>query len=121
MAFDWTEYLNLARYIQQQGNRSNINREAAYRCAVSRAYYAAFCYARNDARDNHGWTPGNNPQDHKYLPDFLYGIQKSDVADKLVELRQWRNNCDYDDNPPSNLMMMSVGAISNASYVISNV
>mgnify|MGYP001035700768 CR=1 FL=1 len=121
MAFDWTEYLKLANYIQQQGNKSILHKEAAYRSAVSRAYYAAFCYARNCARDNHGFKPRYNRQDHEDLPNFFVSIQKSNVADILDELRQWRNSCDYDDISPSNLTMMSVVAISNANYIISNV
>ena len=119
MAFDWTEYLKLANYIQQQGSKSNLNREAAYRCAVSRAYYAAFCYARNHARDNRGFQPGYNAEDHEALPDFFDGINKSDVADALLDLRQWRNSCDYHDRTPRNLTMMSTAAISTAGSIIS--
>jgi uncharacterized protein (UPF0332 family) len=48
--FDWREYLNLARfllYLESLG----ISKEALYRCAVSRAYYSAFGWARNYAED----------------------------------------------------------------------
>jgi len=42
MPFDWTEYLNLARRLAQPGAS-----EAESRSAISRAYYAVFCTARN--------------------------------------------------------------------------
>ena len=120
MAFDWTEYLTLANYIQQQGNKSIIDKEAAHRSAVSRAYYAAFCYARNYARDNRGFQPGYNAEDHKTLPNFFDSKNKTAVANALVELRQWRNGCDYQDRTPRKLVMKSAAALTNARFVISN-
>ena len=120
MAFDWTEYLKIARFVQSQGNkRAQISAEAAQRCAVSRAYYAAFCYARNYARDNYKFQPHNKPDDHRNLQEFYVGISKNEVADALLRLRQWRNKCDYDDRV-TKLPMISAGAITNAQYVIDN-
>lgn len=40
MPFDWAEYLRLAEELAQRQND-----EAAFRSAVSRAYYAAYCQA----------------------------------------------------------------------------
>jgi uncharacterized protein (UPF0332 family) len=48
--FDWREYLNLAKFLLDLKS-SGISKEALYRCAVSRAYYSAFCWARNYAQD----------------------------------------------------------------------
>jgi RNA-splicing ligase RtcB len=54
MPFDWREYLNLARQLAGlQG--SDYSQEAVERSAVSRAYYAAFCWARNYAEKNRGF------------------------------------------------------------------
>jgi hypothetical protein len=54
MPFDWREYLNLARQLAGlQG--SDYSQEAVERSAVSRAYYAAFCWARNYAEKNLGF------------------------------------------------------------------
>ncbi len=46
MSFNWSEYLNLA---QELAGRSTEppNQEARLRSSISRAYYAAFCKARN--------------------------------------------------------------------------
>ncbi|MGE0133149.1 MAG: hypothetical protein AB7U82_34160 [Blastocatellales bacterium] len=40
MAFDWAEYLRLAKELAQRQDD-----EAAHRSAISRAYYAAYCRA----------------------------------------------------------------------------
>ena len=48
--FDWREYLNLAKFLLDLKS-SRISKEALYRCAVSRAYYSAFCWERNYADD----------------------------------------------------------------------
>jgi hypothetical protein len=61
MAFDWREYLVLARWLQTN-TPPGMTEEGARRCAVSRAYYAAFCYARNYARDFLGFTPRNDAE-----------------------------------------------------------
>lgn len=44
MSFDWDDYLHLARYLL--GLEGIPTQEALERCAVSRAYYAAFWKAR---------------------------------------------------------------------------
>ena len=51
MNFDWSEYLNLAQELAGRPT-SLSNEEARLRSAISRAYYAAFCKARNHLRDN---------------------------------------------------------------------
>ena len=45
MKFDWEEYFNLAKEL------AGTTEEAKLRSAVSRAYYSAFCLARNYLRD----------------------------------------------------------------------
>jgi hypothetical protein len=50
MAFDWKEFLELARILGRDAEGSG-HREAFLRSALGRAYYAAFCHARNYARD----------------------------------------------------------------------
>ena len=63
MSFNWKEYFNLALVLQGLYPQGFVQ-EAAFRCSVSRAYYAAFCYARNNARDNLGFTPTHTGRDH---------------------------------------------------------
>ncbi|HEX9987716.1 MAG TPA: hypothetical protein VGE45_04460 [Chloroflexia bacterium] len=53
MSFDWSEYFRLAFELDIQA-RSETNpqtQEAKWRSAISRAYYAAWCSARNKLRD----------------------------------------------------------------------
>jgi len=96
MAFDWQDYLQLARFLRGQPG-DGFAREAALRSAVSRAYYAAFCHARNRARDEHGFRPTGTPEDHRLVQDFLRRLGLHAAADDLDDLRKWRNACDYDD------------------------
>lgn len=95
LAFDWSKYLDLARSLQ--GQHDVLLREAALRSAVSRAYYAAFCHARNYARDRQGFIPTGTSKDHRLVRQHFQGRKEFDIADKLDELRQWRNDCDYAD------------------------
>jgi uncharacterized protein (UPF0332 family) len=46
MTFDWREYLTLAENLCTNSH-TFPNQEACFRVAISRAYYAAFCTARN--------------------------------------------------------------------------
>ena len=45
--FDWEHYLNLAYELAGTSPPSVPDAEAKSRAAISRAYYAAFCHARN--------------------------------------------------------------------------
>lgn len=101
MSFDWKEYLNLARFLAAEPGIS-FDQEAASRSAVSRAYYAAFCHARNYARDRHGFSPKGDPSDHPEVRTHFKkraGFQK--IALGLDRLRQRRNMADYENSVPS--------------------
>lgn len=111
MAFDWREYLNLARFLHGQGN------EAAFRSAVSRAYYAAFCHTRNYARDRHGFAPTYKSDDHQLVRNHFRGRGMTQIAQKLDSLRQWRNRCDYDDTV-SNISHLLTSATHEAQKVL---
>jgi hypothetical protein len=94
--FDWKEFLELSRDLRGQSG-SGYSCEAAERTAVSRAYYGAFCHARNFAATNLSFIPSYNHKDHVALPNYFKRIGHMDIADNLLELRLWRNQCDYDD------------------------
>lgn len=66
MSFDWLEYLNLAQELAGQATKPS-SQEAKLRSAVSRAYYAAFCEARNHLRGEGHSIPRFNP--HRYVID----------------------------------------------------
>lgn len=112
MAFDWREYLNLARFLQGQGGIS-FSQESAFRAAVSRAYYAAFCYAR----DRHGFSPKGISEDHQRVRNHFRGRGMVEISRKLEELRQRRNSCDYDD-VVSNVPHLLTSAIAQAQDIL---
>jgi uncharacterized protein (UPF0332 family) len=108
MPFDWREYLNLARQLAGlQG--SGYSQEAAERSAVSRAYYAAFCWARSYAEKNLGFQPGGKTSDHAKLREYLKKKGYKELASDLNKLREWRNACDYDDQVPQLHQRVSSG------------
>lgn len=124
MGFDWKDYLILAQFLH--GNSAiKYSEEAARRAAVSRAYYAAYCYARNYARDNLGFVPEGNGSDHGNLISWYnvfdnYNPQLSGIGDNLAELLQWRNTCDYDDVPDIliTLSLLAESALDDAQEII---
>jgi len=113
MSFDWSQYLDVARSLVGQGSKPI--QEAAYRCAVSRAYYAAFCHARNYARDRHGFRPTRKDA-HRRVRKHFHNRGMSHIADKLLDLSRWRNDCDYEDVVPKT-SLMPVSAINEAQKI----
>jgi hypothetical protein len=126
MSFDWKEYFTLAQFIVNQ-KRDDFSQETALRCAVSRSYYAAFCYARNYARDKFGYDPSYDRDDHFLLRDYFKELgEKSnnlnllEVASCLDKLRQKRNSCDYDDEiyAPTFMWEMAIGETKEVFSVL---
>jgi len=101
MKFDWSEYFNLAKELAE------TSKEAELRSAVSRAYYSAFCLARNYLRDIQQYPRlwRNITYDinaHKYVAEkFIYNQSKSqimiEIGKDLNRLRKMRNKADYED------------------------
>lgn len=114
MAFDWGEYLDLAQALLQPV--AGVTPEAALRCAMSGAYYAAFCHARNYARDHHGFVSAHDPSDHLLVRDHYSRQGMHGVARILSQLRQWRNLCDYSDTL-YNLRTLAPIAITRAQQI----
>lgn len=110
MPFDWTEYLRLARSLNGD-DEAVCGEEGRHRSAVSRAYYAAFCVARNYARDSLGFYPNYDTRDHADIRrEYANAAGRFDGEERkrvylipiqLDNLRQWRNNCDYRDSHPN--------------------
>lgn len=119
MNFDWSQYLNLAQELAGQATTSTIQ-EAKLRSATSRAYYAAFCRARNHLRDKerHLIPPGG--QAHRYVqeqfkrsPDKL----RNQIGHHLNRLRIDRNKADYDDSV-TGLFSMTQGDLALAERIV---
>lgn len=95
------------------------------RAAVSRAFYAAFNYARPYATQFLGFVPRTRPEDRSQdqgrLRAHLYQRRQRRVADALHTLRDLRNRCDYvDDLPGLDLSQTAADALAEAEYVITS-
>ena len=110
------------------GDTAHCGDAGRQRCAVSRAYYAAFRHARNYARDNYGFSPRYDPRDHEDVRREYAnaaGKMKAEskheevlkIAWQLNNLRQWRNYCDYKDHFPGLTTMVTM-ALREAKAVI---
>ena len=116
MPFVWKQYLELARELARQSESGDAGqREAMLRSVVSRAYYAAFCHARNYSRDWLNFQPNNTADDHGRLRAFLKTGKRRGVAVKLDQLRQWRNEADYSDLVTGDLATMAHYSVTEAT------
>lgn len=119
MIFDWSEYLTLANDLA--GARTNPSTdEAKLRAAISRAYYANYCIARNHLRDKEGHTiPWADA--HKYVIDqFRNSSDKArkDLGKDLDRLKNYRLSADYKDNYPGLIGPSTRVALTLADQVI---
>ena len=101
MSFNWSEYLNIARELAGQATASS-SAEAKKRCAISRAYYAAFCSARNHLRDkDHDQDIPVGGEAHGYVRrQFKTSEDKvrREIGEDLARLVAKRNLVDYKDD-----------------------
>jgi uncharacterized protein (UPF0332 family) len=116
MSFDWREYLAVARFLAGD-TAVGFSAEAALRAAVSRAYYAAFCHARDHAVRRLGFTALGSGQDHRNLRAHLHRAQRHRAAELLDRLHQWRKACDYDD-VVLNLEQVVTSSLTRAQVVL---
>ena len=100
MSFNWWEYLNLAQELAGQ-TTTPAGQEAKQRAALSRAYYAAFCQARNYLRDKEGHSLPTGSRVHAYVRDQFknsFDQTQNQIGHDLNRLRIDRNKADYDDS-----------------------
>jgi hypothetical protein len=98
MSFEWAQFLDIAKFLLTHGSQASVPQDAAYRSAMSRAYYAAFGHVKIFATDTMKYEPEGTEDDHIKLRDFFKDHQRPDVSRQLSQLRQWRNQSDY-ENP----------------------
>lgn len=131
MAFDWNEYLVIAKKLKTEAESDTSNpslAEAKQRTAISRAYYSVFHIAREFAKENLGYTPkeyGPN-QDHSDVrgaykrcmnnPDY------QEIGQMLFALHKARKNCDYDDDlgNPKSLLASSIIQADKIQNILAN-
>lgn len=93
MPFDWSDYYTLATKLSEGSGQAEM------RSAISRAYYAAFCKAR-DFLVLSGETIPRDGTVHQYVWEAFSGDMSSSGHDKTIEeigklLRNKRNEADY--------------------------
>jgi hypothetical protein len=99
MPFDWSGFVRLAGDLAQHAAAAS-DPEPWLRSAVSRAYFGAYCHARNYARDFLKFNPRADADDHGRLRAHLKGKRRKGDADRLDQLRLLRNQADYHDELP---------------------
>ena len=99
MSFDWTQFLELAKALQEDPNSPGPE-EAALRTATSRAYYAAFHVAL-DFVSLEGYIPKHHGEDHHGVRKHFLDKRSSDKArrkvhNELDRLYDDRRQADYE-------------------------
>ena|SRR5438128_6604811 len=120
MSFDWSDYLDLARELYKQG-AVHSSKEAELRSAISRAYYAAFCNARNHLVTK-GHKLSEGPEAHTEVQDKFTASsdrRRKEIGENLKRLRTLRNRADYRNAFPG-LTKATVASIALADDIISD-
>jgi uncharacterized protein (UPF0332 family) len=115
MSFDWTGFLAVAQDLVDQ--HASENEEAALRCAVSRAYYAAYHHAVTFC-ESQGRMFRHAGSDHQRVRDYLAAMGWSNEERYLLELHRWRKQASYDDETAIDLKWMWLGAMTRASAIL---
>ena len=98
MSFDWSEYLALALELAPLPIGLSIS-EAKLRSAVSRAYYATHCKARNQLRDKENVLLPRTDVHKFVIEHFLNSSNRmrKDLGKDLNRLKVDRLRADYED------------------------
>ena len=137
MSFDWSQYFyipeketkQLLLDISSKGKSSSSlsdEEEARLRSLISRIYYSTFCLLRNYLRDHLNYEELNERSSdvHQKLPKIL----KEDGSRKLKEfgvtlkrLRKARNNADYQDIFPEDLINRTKKCLSDGRKIVETI
>lgn len=103
--FDWREYLTLADDLRA-ARAPTAAGEALQRAAVSRAYYASFCPARDYLIDLGELSPvrREEPKLHQQVAErfkLSTSSRRREIGTWLRDMREARNRCDYEDSNPT--------------------
>jgi len=99
MTFNWSEYLKLAQELGEQAV-SSATQQARLRSSISRAYFAAYCNARNYLRDVKRCSIPSTIEAQRYVRDKFkssFNRRHRKIGENLDRLRIRRNKVDYDD------------------------
>lgn len=113
MSFVWRNFLELAKGLPK-------NNETEQRTAISRAYYAVFCTAR-DLLINSNISVPPNVDSHTRVRD-LYDLsgdfESQRISQTLDRLRLSRNSADYDTTYNGNLEKAALRDISRSEKAL---
>lgn len=120
MIFSWSQFVEIAEHLKEQGDAEEIPQEAAYRCAVSRAYYGAYRHAQNYAKISWGYIPESDGRDHEMVRIFFEKKEMMSISRNLRRLHLWRKECDYNEpfEKIQNLSQCVTDSISVAHMII---
>jgi len=96
MSFDWSHYLIIAKKIFDETDE-NICKDANLRCAISRAYYAAFHLARLKLHEKWNIVVSRDSTAHKEVKEYYQQKNMKMIAVNLERMRIDRNKADYYD------------------------
>jgi len=102
MTFDWHEYSALAGCLYN-GNLKEASEEARFRSAISRAYYAAYCSARNHIRAHTKPPLAPGWDGHRAVAEWFKSQQDPEskqIGQDLLNLLESRQKADYRDALP---------------------
>jgi hypothetical protein len=119
MGFDWKTLVDLATTLAQQAQIS-ANSEAYQRSALSRLYFGAYGHARNYAIAYLQFIPRNAAEDHGRLRQHLKSKRRKGDADRLEQLRIWRNDADYADDLSSLDLTATVTIATALAHAVFN-
>ena len=112
MSFDWKTNIYLAEDLLNQ------TEESYFRSAVSRAYYGAFCIARNVI----GFKDSTGANIHwEVINEYRSSSDKNErnIGRILDKLRRARNNADYNEDKPVTKDIAERSVIS-AKYILTS-
>jgi len=111
IVFDWPDYLELAEELGESSDN-----EAKMRSSISRAYYAAYCNARNYMIEkDHNQIPKDESV-HQYVINYFWGFKhesikthtRREIGIILDRMKKRRINADYEDRfPVGNLVILN--------------
>jgi uncharacterized protein (UPF0332 family) len=126
MTFSWIDLLTLAKSLEANPQTPGPE-EAAQRCAVSRAYYAAFHHALI-VGSQEGYSPHYSGEDHQAIQRHFRSFHSSDpgtaklhkeVATQLNRLLNFRHKADYFNSLTSTPRALAASSIRMADTIIS--
>lgn len=97
MNFSWSDYLTVAYELSSMATTSSFQ-EAKMRSAISRAYYAAFCTARNYlVFKGYVIPPGENVH-WRVIDEFSHStdVTAQEIGRLLRHMKSIRNAVDYE-------------------------